>query len=151
MDLNPDWREFFESFAKHEVEYLVVGALALAYHGHPRLTGDVDVWIRPTPQNAENVLSALEEFGVGSLNISKEDLTGDDTVIQIGFPPRRIDVLTFATGVAFDDAWETREEMRFDSLAVSVIGRAALIQNKKATGRPQDLADVASLEQTGDD
>ncbi|HXH60605.1 MAG TPA: hypothetical protein VNI20_04540 [Fimbriimonadaceae bacterium] len=151
MDLNPDWREFFESFEKHEVEFMVVGALALACHGHPRLTGDLDVWIRPTAHNASRVLVALQEFGVGSLTVSTNDLTSDDAVPQIGYPPRRIDLLTFATGVSFEDAWSRKVTMPFGTLNVPVIGKQDLIVNKRSTGRLQDLADAAALEGEAND
>lgn len=143
--LNRDFREFAESLAARGVEYLVVGGYALAAHGHPRYTGDIDFWVRPTPPNIERLLQALDAFGFGSLGLKAEDFSAD-AVIQLGQPPRRIDLLMALDGVDFEDCWAQREQVSLGGVTLQVIGRHHLIANKRATGRPQDLADLHALE-----
>jgi len=143
--LNPDYRDMLSAFADAGVEYLVIGAYALAAHGHPRATGDLDLWVRPTPDNAEQVMTALSAFGAPLMEMSREDFETPDTVFQIGVSPRRIDILTTIEGVRFDDAWPGRVEIEVEDVPVSVIGREHFIQNKEALGRPQDRADVERL------
>ena len=143
--LNPDYRDMLSAFADAGVEYLVIGAYALAAHGHPRATGDLDLWVRPTPENAERVMTALSAFGAPLMEMSREDFETPDTVFQIGVSPRRIDILTTIEGVRFDDAWPGRVEIEVEDVPVSVIGREHFIQNKEALGRPQDRADVERL------
>jgi hypothetical protein len=143
--LNPDYSDILSAFADAGVEYLVIGAYALAAHGHPRATGDLDLWVRPTPDNAERVMEALSAFGAPLAEVSREDFATPDTVFQIGVSPRRIDLLTTIEGVRFDDAWPERLEIEIEDLPVSVIGRKHFIQNKRALGRPQDRADVERL------
>ncbi len=132
--------------------FLVVGAHAMAAHGVPRATGDLDVWVDAAPDNAERVWQALLDFGapVAALPVSKRDLEIPGQVIQMGVPPQRIDILTGVTGVEFERAWVERIVHRVDTLDVPFIGREALLQNKRATGRPQDLVDVEILEQQKD-
>ena len=127
-------------------EYLLVGAYALAVHGVPRATGDIDLWVRPSSDNAQRVLAALRRFGAPLTNLTERDLTTAGTVFQIGIAPRRIDLLTSIDGVEFDDAWGERRPVEIEGLQISVLSRAHLIRNKKATGRPQDIADAARLE-----
>ena len=143
--LNPDYRDMLSAFTDAGVEYLVIGAYALAAHGHPRATGDLDLWVRPTPDNAEQVMTALSAFGAPLMEMSREDFETPDTVFQIGVSPRRIDILTTIEGVRFDDAWPERVEIEVEDVPVSVIGREHFIQNKEALGRPQDRADVERL------
>ena len=143
--LNPNYRDMLSAFADAGVEYLVIGAYALAAHGHPRATGDLDLWVRPTPDNAEQVMTALSAFGAPLMEMSREDFETPDTVFQIGVSPRRIDILTTIEGVRFDDAWPGRVEIEVEDVPVSVIGREHFIQNKEALGRPQDRADVERL------
>lgn len=143
--LNPDFRDILSGFCEEKVEFLLVGAYALAVYGVLRATGDIDLWIRRSDENARRVARALIIFGAPSSNISKEELTTPGTVLQIGVAPRRIDILTSIDGVDFDDAWQDRMEAEVEGLKVPVIGRAHLIRNKKAVGRPQDLADIANL------
>jgi hypothetical protein len=143
--LNPDYRDMLSAFTDAGVEYLVIGAYALAAHGHPRATGDLDLWVRPTPDNAERVMTALSAFGAPLTDVSHEDFETPDTVLQIGVSPRRIDILTTIEGVRFDDAWPGRVEIEVEDVPVSVIGREHFIQNKEALGRPQDRADVERL------
>jgi len=147
--LNPDFSDMLSAFTGESVEYLVVGAYALAAHGVPRATGDLDFWIRPTPENASRVLRALAAFGAPTADLALDDLTTPDLVFQIGVEPNRIDILTSIDGVTFDEARATMVLARIDGLEVPVLGREALIRNKRAVGRPKDLADVAQLESAG--
>jgi hypothetical protein len=128
---------------------MVVGAYALAYHGLPRATGDIDLWIRRSEENKERIWRALSRFGVPLLDLTKEDLKKPAIVFQIGIAPRRIDILTSIDGVEFDDAKPEMKCVEIEGLAVPIIGRRHLIQNKKAVGRPQDQADIVRLEQEG--
>ena len=145
MQLPEDWRAFIESLNSNGVEYLVVGAIALAYHGVPRYTGDLDVLIRNTPENAGRVEAALASFGFASLGLKAADFVGSYSVIQLGRPPIRIDLLTSISGVSFDEAWGGSVEGDLAGMTVRFIGRESLIQNKKATGRSQDRADLEAL------
>ncbi len=144
--LNPDYRDILSAFTDAGVEYLIVGAYALAAHGLPRATGDLDLWVRPTPANARRVFEALAQFGAPLDQVSVEDFATEDVVFQIGVAPRRIDILTSIEGVDFDTAWEKRMEIEMEGLTLPVLSLEHLIQNKRALGRPQDLADVARLE-----
>jgi hypothetical protein len=128
-----------------EAEYLVVGAYAMAAHGCPRSTGDIDFWVRPTPENAARVWAALTSFGAPMSQIALEDLSTPDIVFQIGIAPQRIDVLTSISGVDFDDAWPDRLVADLDGLRADVIGREHLLQNKVASGRPKDTVDADIL------
>jgi len=146
-----DLRDLLRAFIDHEVRFLVVGGYALAVHGHPRATGDLDVWVECSEANAERAYRALRAFGAPLGDLVELDLATPGTVFQIGLPPFRIDVLTRITGVAFGAAWPDRREARIDELVVPVIGREALLANKRALGRHRDLADVELLEGSSDD
>jgi hypothetical protein len=135
------------ALSEAQAEYLVVGAHALAAHGTPRATGDLDLWVRPSEENAKRVWSALIRFGAPLEGLREADLTEPDLVIQIGVPPVRIDLLTSVSGLTFQSAWGDHIEVQIEGLTVPVIGRRALIENKRAAGRPKDLADVHELEQ----
>ena len=143
--MNRDFVDMLSALSEAEAEFLVVGAHALAAHGHPRATGDLDIWVRSSGENADRVWAALVEFGAPLSDLSREDLQQDDIVFQIGVPPSRIDLLTSISGVTFDDAWAGRLEVQIEGLVVPVLGRAALIANKRASGRPKDIADLAAL------
>ena len=143
--LQSDLREFIGLLNSLKVEYLVVGGHAVAFHGHPRFTGDIDFFIRATSENAERVLRALGAFGFGSLGITASDLTAPGQVVQLGRPPNRIDILTSISGVDFDSAWKSRAPADLDGHAVNFIGVNELLKNKQASGRPKDLADAAKL------
>jgi hypothetical protein len=130
-------------------DYLIVGAYALATYGTARATGDIDIWARPTKENADRVWMALERFGAPRRNLTREDLHAPDNVFQIGIAPNRIDILTSITGVEFDEAWQHRKQTQINGISVSVIGREHLLKNKRAIGRPKDLADAAWLEESG--
>lgn len=144
--LNPDFRDMLSALCGENVEFLIVGAYALAVHGLPRATGDMDVWIRSSDENVRRVWRAFARFGAPLTGIQEEDLKTPDTVFQIGVVPCRIDILTSIDGVEFSEAWEQRVEVDLDGLKIPVIGRRCLILNKKRVGRPQDVADVARLE-----
>lgn len=144
--MNRDFAEILSALCAAGAEFLIVGAHALAAHGIPRATGDLDIWIRPTSENAERVLAALRAFGAPLFDLTPEDLTRPDTVFQIGLAPCRIDILTSVSGVGFDHAWQRRMSIEVEGLPVGCIGRADLIANKRAAGRPKDLADLALLE-----
>jgi hypothetical protein len=145
MPLNKDLREFVESLNSNKVDYLVVGAFAVAWYGYPRFTADLDILIRPDSANAARVLDALRQFGFGALDIAIEDLTAAGQVIQLGVKPNRIDILTSVSGVTFEEAWKDRKDGLLEGIPVTFIGRAALIRNKESTGRAKDLGDAEEL------
>jgi hypothetical protein len=144
--LSQDFKEFIRFLNESDVRYLVVGGYAVAIHGHPRYTKDVDIWIENSKENAGRLLIALEKFGFGSLGLSEQDFTEVGQVIQLGYPPSRIDILTSADGVNFDECYETKVIVSFDDLPVDFIGLDKLKENKRSTGRPQDLADLDALQ-----
>jgi len=144
--VNPDFRDLFAEFNAHEVDYLVVGAHALAVHGHVRATRDLDLWVRPTPENAQRVIDALIAFGAPTRDLSAKDLARPDLVFQIGVPPVRIDIMTSISGVTFEDAWKARVRTRFSDQEVWALSKDHLIRNKRTAGRTQDLADLEALE-----
>ncbi len=151
MDFNQDFRDMLVALNDAEVDYLVVGAYAVAAHGFPRATGDLDIWVRANPESAENLLSALTVFGAPMHEVSAADFSSPSIVFQIGVPPGRIDLLTDVSGVNFDAAWSNRMTVEIDGVKLSIIGRSDLIANKRATGRPKDIADLAFLESVQDD
>ena len=145
--MNRDFRDLLAAFLGADVRFLVVGAHAMAVHGVPRATGDLDVWIAPDPESADRAWSAVIRFGapLSSMGVTRADFGRPDQVVQVGLPPRRIDILTSISGVAFDDAWPDRVIHEIEGLAVPFLGRAALIRNKRASGRAKDLADLEAL------
>ena len=143
--LNRDFKEFAELLNAKGVEYLVVGGYALAAHGHPRYTGDIDFRLRPTPANLTLLLAALQDFGFGSLGLGVQDFD-TDTVVQLGQPLRRIDLLTAIDGVTFDACFTRREKVELAGVRLNIIGLEDLKTNKRASGRLKDLADLESLE-----
>ncbi len=144
--LNPDFRDMLSALQDENVEVLLVGAYALAVHGFPRATGDMDIWIRLSENNTQRVWRALKRFGAPLQNVTADNFEAPDSVFQIGVAPRRIDILTSISGVQFDEAWPERKMVEVEGILFPVIGRAHLVQNKKATGRPKDRADAAWLE-----
>ena len=147
MNLNQDFQEFVELFVAHEVEFLIVGGYALAAHGHPRYTKDLDVWVWLGPENAQRILAAIEEFGFGDLGLTAADFQEPDVMVQLGREPQRIDILTYASGLQFSDAYKNRVLVKIGNVDVPFISVDDLRANKMATGRPRDLADVAVLPQ----
>jgi predicted nucleotidyltransferase len=143
--LQADLSEFIALLNSHGVEYLIIGGHAVAFHGHPRFTGDMDVLIRATPANARRVLGVLSDFGFGTIGISELDLVDAGRVVQLGHPPNRIDILTSISGVDFDSAWESRVDTHMDGQAVAFLGWEDLLSNKRASGRQKDLADLEKL------
>jgi len=146
MQSNSDFSELLRAFTDAGVRYLIVGGYAMAAHDLPRFTKDLDIWIDRSPDNAAKAYQALAIFGAPLHDLSVQDLADPDIVFQIGVAPVRADILTSITGVDFDEAWPERVQTSYDGIRVSVVGRAALIKNKRATGRPQDLVDVENLE-----
>ena len=144
--LSKDFKEFIELLNGHNVRYIVVGGYAVAFHGYPRYTKDLDVWIELSAQNADNVIKALEEFGFGSLGLKPEDFLESDQIIQLGYPPNKIDILTTLKGIKFGDCYKARVEVDIQGLKINFIDLENLKLNKRATGRPQDLADAENLE-----
>lgn len=145
--MNPDFDDFLRALSEAEVRFLIAGAHALAIYGVPRATGDIDIWIEASPENAERVWRALRAFGapVESLGITRDDLLKPDVVVQLGLPPRRIDLLTGLSGLTFENAWADRVLHTFGSGPVPFISREALVMNKRQTGRLKDLADLEAL------
>jgi hypothetical protein len=145
MKLNKDLKEFLCALNAAEVRYLVTGGFAVAAHGHPRYTKDLDVWVGSDGKNARRAIRALEAFGFGDLGILVEDFSGEPRMLQLGYPPNRIDLLNFASGLEFEDAWERRVETEIDGVPVHLISMQDLERNKRASGRLQDLADLQKL------
>jgi hypothetical protein len=143
--MNQDFVDLLRAFCAAEVRFLVVGAWALSLYAPPRATGDLDLWIEPTRENAARTMLALENFGAPLEQLREDDLFGPEVVYQIGVPPRRIDLLTFLTGLSFAEAWGNRVEHEFAGVRVPFLGRDDLVRNKRALGRPRDLADLAAL------
>ena len=144
--LNPDYLDMLSAFEEEDVKYLLVGAYALAVHGHARATGDIDLWVETSEDNAARVMAALRRFGAPLRQIAERDFETPGIVFQIGVAPRRIDILTTIDAVDFDAAWPERVVVEVAGLRVPVISRHHLLQNKRATGRPQDQADAVWLE-----
>ncbi len=142
---NKDFSEFVSLLNAHRVEYLVVGGYALAAYGHPRFTGDLDIWLRASDENAGRTIEALRAFGFGSLDIAAADLVKPDAVVQLGYPPGRIDLLASIDGVSFDECAARREMVRIKDMNVPFIGLDDFKANKRASGRLKDLADLESL------
>ena len=145
MNLNQDFQEFVELFVAHEVEFLIVGGYALAAHGHPRYTKDLDVWVWIRAENAQRIITAIEEFGFGELGLTAADFQEPDVMVQLGREPQRIDILTFASGLHFADAYKNRVNITIGNVQVPFISVDDLRRNKLATGRTRDIADAADL------
>lgn len=145
--LNSDFRDILSAFCEAKVEFMLVGAYAVAAHGLPRATGDIDLWIKCSETNAARVWTALTKFGAPLSNLSQEDFIIPGTVVQLGVTPRRIDILTQITGVNYEEAEARRMVIEIEGLSIPVIGLTDLLHNKAEVGRPQDKADVARLRQ----
>ena len=141
-----DFEELFACFNARRVRAIVVGGHALAFHGHPRFTKDLDIFVDSSPENARVLLEALSDFGFGSVGLTVNDFTTPGRIVQLGVAPNRIDLMTAIDGVSFDEAWAGRVEGRFGGQSVSYLGRAEFLRNKRAAGRPQDVADIAAIE-----
>ena len=148
MQLNRDFSDLLSEFAGAKVRFLIVGAYAMALHGRPRTTGDLDIWIDAEPINAARVFDALERFGAPMTDMTHEDFETPHLVFQVGVVPNRIDVLTSLTALRFSEAWKRRRRAHYGSLPVWILSEQDLIRNKRALGRPRDLADVEEMSKT---
>jgi hypothetical protein len=146
MELNRDFSDLLSAFNARRVRYLLVGGYALSFYGRPRTTGDLDLWVEPSPSNAARVHEALADFGAPLERLTAEDLTIRGTVFQIGVAPHRIDILTSATGVEFADAWKRRRRARYGRIPINLMSERDFVTNKRAVGRPRDLADADDVE-----
>ena len=144
--LNEDYKEMLQCLSAEDVKFLLVGAYAMAAHGYPRATMDIDLWVMPSPDNAAAVLRALRQFGAPLQGLSLSDLQKDDTVFQIGVAPRRIDILTGASGLRFDETFQHSSPIDIEGVQLRIPSIDDLIRNKRASGRTKDLADVEALE-----
>jgi predicted nucleotidyltransferase len=145
--LNEDYRDMLQALADEKVKFLLVGAYALATHGYPRATMDIDIWIMQSPENANAVLRALRRFRTPLQNLTLQDLQRDGTVFQIGVAPRRIDIITSASGLRFEEAFANSLAVAIDGIEVHILSLADLIRNKRASGRTKDIADAEALEE----
>ncbi|MEM9539663.1 MAG: hypothetical protein AAGA60_09135 [Cyanobacteria bacterium P01_E01_bin.42] len=143
--LNQDFREFIELLNKHNVKYLVIGGYAVAVHGHPRYTKDLDIWIEMSPENAQKMTIALTEFGFGSLDLTPDDFISPRQIIQLGYPPSRIDIITTPDGIDFDTCYQSKIQIEIECLRIDFIDLENLKKNKRSSGRLQDLADLENL------
>lgn len=145
MEAQQDFKELLALFNAHKVEYIIVGGYALAFHGAPRTTGDIDILVKPDPRNAQRIVAALHEFGFQSVNLSQEDFENPEKVVQLGVPPVRVDIITSLSGVSWKDACAGKIKGRYGDVPVHYIGRRQFLSNKKAAGRKKDLADLEAL------
>lgn len=145
MIFEKDFADFIELLNIYNVEYLIVGAHALAFHGRPRHTGDLDIWIKPSIDNADKMVQVLKGFGFGSLGLTREDFIKENHVTQLGYPPLRIDILNAISGVNFDDAYKGKIDAQVDDLQISYINIKDFIANKQASGRAKDIGDIEAL------
>lgn len=145
MKLQKDLRAFIELLNAEEVKYLIVGGYAVAFHGHPRYTGDIDFFVEPSSANAQRIERVMQGFGFGDTGLTQQDFDAPDVIVQLGMPPNRIDVVTTVDQVPFDEAWSARVEAELDGLPVHFVSKELLIRNKRAAGRAQDVADVEAL------
>jgi len=146
MTLAKDFEDFLELLTKHEVEYMVVGGYALAFHGKPRHTGDLDIWINKSPKNARSMVQVVKEFGMQSLGLKEADFLRPGYITQIGYPPLRIDILNNIDGLEFKEAKKEMQIIDTDGLSVRYIGLHDFVKNKLASGRPQDLTDIKEIQ-----
>ncbi|MGE3063913.1 MAG: nucleotidyltransferase [bacterium] len=143
--MNKDLKEFLKSFNEQKVEYMIVGGIAVAYYGYPRYTGDIDVWVKKSQENAKKIISAVNSFGYSGLDLSVEELTEDNMVFQFGVEPNRIDVITDADGLTYDEAEKNKKKVMIDDVEIFMISLGDLKKNKTASGRHKDLEDLENL------
>jgi len=146
MEVQTDFRDLLALFNAHKVDYMIVGGYALAFHGFPRYTGDIDIFIKPDAENAGRILLALEEFGFKAVKLTIDDFVSPDNVVQLGVVPVRIDLLTSLTDLSWEEAFAGRVEGKYGDITVYYLGRKEFIKNKRATGRTRDIADLEELE-----
>ena len=140
-----DFKEFVELLIKNKAEYLIVGGYAVGVHGHPRYTGDLDIWLNPTKENASKILICINQFGFSSFGLKEDDFIKEGNIIQLGYPPLRIDLLTQIDGVTFNDCFQNKTQVEIEDLLVNFIGYNDLLKNKKESGRLRDLDDIDQL------
>ena len=145
MEAQPDFRDLLELFNAHKVEYVIVGGYALAFHGAPRYTGDIDIFVKLTSENAQRILTALDELGFGSVGLMVKDFESPDKVVQLGVPPVRVDIMTSITGVSWEDVFSGCVDGKYGDILVKYIGFDEFISNKRAIGRKKDLSDLEAL------
>lgn len=145
MVLNNDFREFIAALNENNIRYLVVGGYAVGFHGYPRYTKDLDVWIESSTENAQNLVKALNQFGFGAVGFKPEDFLDPEEFTQLGYPPNRIDIITSCEGVDFSTCYKNKMQIEIDGLKIDFIDHENLIKNKQTVGRPQDLADISNL------
>ena len=145
MEVQKDFKEFLALLNVHEEDFMIVDGYALAYHGAPRYTGDIDVFVKPDRKNAQRIIKVLEEFGFSSLDLSIDDFQNEDNVVQLGLPPVRIDIITSISGVSWEQADDTKEPGLYGNVPVNYIGKKQYLANKKAIGRAKDIADIEAL------
>lgn len=145
MNLTEDFKEFIQLLNKNSAEYIVVGGYAVAAHGYPRYTGDIDFWVKPSHDNAEKIIKSLTEFGFGSIDISTDDLVSSNRIIQLGFPPNRIDIITSIDGVDFNECLREKKEVNIEGIPIPFLSLHHLKLNKKASGRTKDKLDLENL------
>ncbi len=145
MVLNKDFKEFIQLLNANNVKYLIVGGYAVGFHGYPRYTKDLDIWLLVSDENAENVMNALKQFGFGNIGLHKTDFLKHDEFVQLGYPPNRIDLVTSCDGVEFKECYNSKLEIKVDDTIIYFIDLENLRKNKKASGRPQDIADLDNL------
>ena len=143
--LNQDFKEFIQLLNKNQVKYLVIGGYAVAIHGHPRYTKDIDIWLEMSEENSEKLIKALTEFGFGSLGLTPDDFQTPDQIVQLGYPPSRIDLITTPDGIDFQTCYNSKIEIKLNEIPVNFIDLDNLKKNKLASGRLQDLADLENL------
>ena len=149
MEIQPDFKELLALFNEHRVSYVIVGGYALAFHGAPRFTGDLDIYVKPDHENAGRIVAALSSFGFASLGLTEGDFDHPDQVIQLGVAPVRIDIITSITGLSWEEVFASRVPSKYGDVPVNYIGREELISNKRAVGRAKDLADLEALGEKG--
>ncbi len=145
MELSQDFKEFIDLLNAHKVEYLVVGGYAVNNYGYLRATGAIDFWVKPGGNNAKRIIQALLDFGFGTLDIIEDDFTNEDRVVQLGFPPYRIDIMTSVSGLDFDECWKVKQDVVFEGQEITFISLHHLKLNKEATGRDKDKLDLKNL------
>ena len=146
INFPPDFREFVGFLEKNKFAYLIVGGYAVGYHGYPRFTGDLDIWLKVSEDNAKRIIASVNEFGMGSLGLTEADFLIHDNIIQIGYPPLRIDLLSDIDGVSFDECYKNKERADHEGFAYNIISYDDLIKNKKASNRGKDKGDIENLE-----
>lgn len=145
MEIQPDYKELFGLFNAHNIRYIIVGSYALAFHGAPRFTGDIDILVKPDTENANKIMKALYDFGFGSVGLKESDFLSPDKIIQLGYPPVRIDLITSISGVDWDTAEQGCVPGQYGEVPVRYLGKKEFILNKRSTNRKKDLADLEAL------